>query len=155
MVAYCRRAIRLLCVALSTLCMPAWGMATLPPSIANGVAWLQAQVQADGSLANEANSIVLPIKTQTESLQALSTFSATGRTSLITARSNDAQSITEFIKRQAIALAAAVQPKPGLIAVQKNHFDVGAISVPAAHCLLAQAQSNAFVNSGEQEGSSD
>lgn len=76
--------------------------ASQSPEIQKGVAWLQAQVQADGSLAGEGASIALPIQCRSETALTLAQLAAVPP-QLVAAIVGDDDGTTESLARQAIA----------------------------------------------------
>lgn len=82
--------------------------AVLSPAVQNGVAWLNAQVQNDGSLTNESSSIATAFQAREESLVTLSNLAVAppgliGNVALATDRN------TEYLARQIIAAANSHQ----------------------------------------------
>jgi len=84
------------------------------PAVANGAAWLEAQVQNDGSLLNEGNSIATPLQSRAEVTLALA-VAATAPSSLVGTVSADIQTNTDYLVRRALALHAAQQNISSLI----------------------------------------
>ncbi|HEY2395193.1 MAG TPA: carboxypeptidase regulatory-like domain-containing protein, partial [Rudaea sp.] len=78
------------------------------PDSTKGVAWLAAQVQNDGSLANEASSIATPFQGREETLLTLCKL-ATAPAALASAIAANADDDTEYVARRALAAAAAGQ----------------------------------------------
>ncbi|HKB62266.1 MAG TPA: carboxypeptidase regulatory-like domain-containing protein, partial [Burkholderiales bacterium] len=78
----------------------------LAPEVSRGLAWLQGQVQADGSLANEASSVATALQDRSETAQALATLAALP-SNLADAIASESDGNTEYLARQAIALIAA------------------------------------------------
>jgi sugar lactone lactonase YvrE len=87
---------------------------TQPPEIARGVAWLTAQVQADGHLAGEGAAMALPLQAQSETVVTLSQL-ANAPSSLVARVRNASSAMSEFLARRALALAAARQAITGPI----------------------------------------
>jgi hypothetical protein len=52
------------------------GAQALSPEVSRGLAWLQGQVQANGSLANEASSVATGLQSRTEAAQTFKLLSA-------------------------------------------------------------------------------
>lgn len=73
--------------------------------IANGLQWLNAQVQTDGKLSGEAQSIATPIQARSEAAQTLKLL-ATLPTSLASSIAADTEDNTEYLSRKIIALNA-------------------------------------------------
>ena len=94
-----------------SLCVFSWQSAhaqTLPPEITQGASWLQAQIQSDGSLANENASIALPLQVRSEVLSAFQTLGITLPSSTLSALAAGIDSavdpgMVEPLARQAIA----------------------------------------------------
>lgn len=87
--------------------------AALSPEIQKGLDWLQAQVQADGSLAGEPGSIATPLQGRMEALATFKLLSSTPP-SLVAAVAADTENNTEYKARQIISqslagLSAAMQ----------------------------------------------
>lgn len=82
--------------------------ANLSPAVQRGIIWLQAQVQADGSLGSETASIATPLQNRTETLQSLSLL-ANAPSALTTSVGADSEDNTEFLARRIVSLAAAGQ----------------------------------------------
>ena len=78
----------------------------LAPEVSRGLAWLQAQVQANGSLANEAASLATPLQNRSETAQVLALL-ANVPPALADAVAAEPDANTEYLARQAIALSAA------------------------------------------------
>ncbi|MFZ3173260.1 MAG: carboxypeptidase regulatory-like domain-containing protein [Thiobacillus sp.] len=78
------------------------------PEIQKGLDWLQAQVQADGSLAGESASLATPMQGRTETLASLKLL-ATIPAPLVNAIAGDTEDNTEYLARQAISLSFAGQ----------------------------------------------
>jgi hypothetical protein len=90
-------------VSLSAAPARAQGMS---PEVSRGLSWLQGQVQANGSLANEAASIATALQNRSETAQALAAL-ASVPPSLSDAVAAEPDANTEYLARQAIALIAA------------------------------------------------
>jgi len=78
----------------------------LSPEISRGLNWLQSQVQADGTLANEAASLATALQGRSESAQALALL-ATVPPGLADAIAAEPDANTEYLARQALALITA------------------------------------------------
>jgi hypothetical protein len=76
------------------------------PAVTHGVQWLSAQVQADGSLQNETQSIATPLQSRSE---AFSTLKLLGSVSSAqsTAIAADTNGNTEYLARQIVTLSSA------------------------------------------------
>jgi sugar lactone lactonase YvrE len=83
----------------------AWAQSA-DPAVAKGVTWLQSQVQSNGSLSNEANTIATPLQVRAEALNALALGGA-APASLITSVSADTTVNTDYLSRRTLALQAA------------------------------------------------
>ena len=79
------------------------------PDSTKGIVWLAAQVQNDGSLANEATSIATAFQGREEALLTLRKL-ATAPTALVSAVAANADSNTEYIARRVLSAIAAGQP---------------------------------------------
>ena len=75
------------------------------PQVARGLAWLSAQVQADGSLQNEAVSIATPFQNRAEAALTLRLL-ATLPPSLASSVNGDNDNNTQYLARKLIALTA-------------------------------------------------
>ncbi|MFZ6736080.1 carboxypeptidase regulatory-like domain-containing protein [Undibacterium sp. Ji42W] len=73
--------------------------------VSNGLQWLNAQVQADGKLTGEAQSIATPLQTRAEVAQTLKLL-ATLPASLASSIAADAEDNTEYLARKIISLGA-------------------------------------------------
>ncbi len=80
-------------------------LASSLPEVERGLAWLSAQVQTDGSLANEAQSVATPIQNRVEALQALRLL-ASPPESLVNAVASDSDESTENLARRIVVLHA-------------------------------------------------
>jgi hypothetical protein len=78
------------------------------PEVTHGLQWLAAQVQVDGSLLNESQSIATPLQNRTEAAQALKLL-ATLPGSLTNIISGETEDNTEYLARRIMSLAAAGQ----------------------------------------------
>src|SRR5258706_14567106 len=92
------------------LCLLALWTATahaqsLSPEISRGLAWLQSQVQADGSLASEASSVATALQDRSETAQALAALAALP-SNLADAIASEPDGNTEYLARQPISLVA-------------------------------------------------
>ncbi len=74
------------------------------PEVDRAITWLQAQPQADGTLAGEAASIATPLQSRAELLVALTQL-ATAPAAVGDAVAREAESATEYSARKIIALA--------------------------------------------------
>ncbi len=86
-----------------------------PPEIERGVAWLDAQVQLDGSLAGESGSMAVPLQARSEAVLALSQLSHVPAP-LVASVAADEEALTEFTARRVMALSAATQGASSAIA---------------------------------------
>ncbi len=82
------------------------GFAQNSPEVARGISWLSAQVQANGGLANEANSVATPFQSRSETAQTLKLL-ASLPTALADAIGSESDANTEYLSRKAIALLLA------------------------------------------------
>ena len=82
--------------------------AALPPETTAGVGWLQIQVNADGSLASENQSIATPLQARSEAIQALSLAGAVPQT-LTAAVTTDSDTLTQSLARHIQALVQSGQ----------------------------------------------
>jgi len=82
---------------------------SLPPAIQAGAAWLNGQVQGDGSLSSEGASIATPFQARQETLLTLHALSSVpGALGTNVAAATDGN--TEYVARQVLAAAATSQP---------------------------------------------
>jgi sugar lactone lactonase YvrE len=94
--------------------------ANLPPAANTGIQWLQTQVNADGSLANEALSIAAPLQARSETATALGLVGQIP-TSLTGAVASDTGTDTESLSRHVIALVEGGQdPSAAVQALYAN-----------------------------------
>src|SRR5690349_8831267 len=80
--------------------------AQLSPEVTRGLAWLQGQVQADGTLANEASSAATGLQNRAEAAQTFKLLSAIP-VSLAGAIAAEADDNTEYLARRIVSLALA------------------------------------------------
>jgi len=131
----------------------------LTPAEQNGVNWLTAQVQSDGSLHSESASIATVFQARQEALLALSSL-ATAPASLVSSVAADADANVEYTARRIIAAGAQAQPTDltSLIAMQNADggwgldADFQSDPLDSAFALIALASANnaqpAVVSSG-------
>ncbi len=96
--------------------------ATFSPAVQRSLSWLQSQVQADGSMANESSSVATPLQNRAETLHSLALL-ANAPAALNTSVGADTENNTEFVARRMISLAAAGQdvgPLVGIITGRQN-----------------------------------
>ena len=122
--------------------------------VTRGLSWLQAQVQLDGSLQSEANSIASSLQVRSEALQTLKLLSAPTNvlSSLQAALNSSNESHTEALARRAQALGLSGIPQAALLEqllLRQNSNggyggDLGYSShaLDTAFVLQAQKQSN-------------
>jgi hypothetical protein len=79
------------------------------PEVVRGIQWLTAQVQSDGSLANESASIGTRFQSRSETAQTLKLMAALPP-SLASAIAADTDGNTEYMAKKIVTLAAAGQP---------------------------------------------
>src|SRR5437867_1299595 len=79
---------------------------SLSPEVSRGLSWLQNQIQANGSLANEASSVATALQDRSETAQALAAL-ATLPSNLADAIASESDGNTEYLARQVIASIAA------------------------------------------------
>ncbi|HSN17568.1 MAG TPA: carboxypeptidase regulatory-like domain-containing protein, partial [Gammaproteobacteria bacterium] len=82
--------------------------ATLPPAATAAIGWLQTQVNADGSLASESQSIASPLQARSEAATAIG-LASTIPASLTGAVTADTGTDTESLARRVIALVQSGQ----------------------------------------------
>ena len=95
---------------------------TTSPEVVKGLTWLQAQVQATGTLTNEAVSIATPLQNRAETLQALKLL-ATIPVALADQLAADPEDNTEYLARRAVTLSLAgrdVSAITTLLAARQN-----------------------------------
>lgn len=104
------------CLWLLTTLTP-WSTAYAAPSaaVSAGLTWLQAQVQTDGSLANEATSVATPLQARGETLTTLTTL-GTAPAALGAAIAASIDESTESLARRTLALAATGGDSSSVIA---------------------------------------
>lgn len=83
--------------------------APLSPAVQNGVAWLNAQVQGDGSLSNEDASMATPFQARVTTVTTLSPLQAVPP-ALAAKVASAADANSEYVARRVIAAAATHQP---------------------------------------------
>ena len=79
---------------------------SLPPALANGVAWLRGEVQVSGALQNESTSIGAPLQAREESEFTLQVLDS-APSALVAKVAADTQATTEFAARRLIGAASA------------------------------------------------
>jgi len=124
---------------------------TQPPEIARGVAWLTAQVQADGRLSAEDTAMALPLQAESESVVTLSQL-ANAPSPLVARVRNAPGALSEFLARRALALAATHQgltaPIADLVALRNSDGGFGSSigyasdALDTAFALQALAQAD-------------
>src|SRR5258706_153719 len=97
------------------LCVATAHAQPLSPEVSRGLAWLQSQVQADGSLANEAFSVATGLQSRSEAAQTFKLLSAipVGLTDAIAAEVDDN---TEYLARRIVSLGLAGRDPSTLLA---------------------------------------
>lgn len=125
--------------------------AALSPEIQQGVDWLQAQVQADGSLAGEPGSIAIPLQGRMETLATFKLLSSIP-SSLVTAVVENAENNTEYkacqIISQSLAGLSTAMQLDGLISTQNEDGGFGGApgfasnSLDTAWAMLALSAAN-------------
>src|SRR5688572_8559232 len=90
------------------------GFAQNSPEVALGVGWLSGQVQANGSLGNEANSVATAFQNKTETAQTLKLL-ASIPAALADAIGAESDANTEYLSRKAIALLLAGRGASGAV----------------------------------------
>src|SRR5439155_7590417 len=78
----------------------------LSPEVSRGLSWLQSQIQANGSLANEASSVATALQDRSETAQAPAPL-APLPTNRADAIASESDGNTEYLARQVIASIAA------------------------------------------------
>ncbi|HLF96249.1 MAG TPA: carboxypeptidase regulatory-like domain-containing protein, partial [Methylococcaceae bacterium] len=82
--------------------------------ISRGIAWLNSQIQGDGSLAGEAVSLATPLQVRAEALVTLAGASIPS-TSLGNLLGTDSENTTEYMARRILALRAAGRATGGIV----------------------------------------
>lgn len=95
------------CLLLAVLALSPKASFALEPAMQNGLSWLQVQVQPDGSLASESNSVATPFQARTETAFALRDL-ATVPTRLTDAIQAEVVTNNEYAARQLLVLEGAV-----------------------------------------------
>jgi hypothetical protein len=121
------------------------------PEVTRGLAWLNAQVQADGSVAGVQLSIGTKLQNQTETAHALKLL-ATVPPALTAAIAADVDDHTEHVSRKAISLALNGVDTANYLSklLQRRNFDNGFGAAPGyasnptdtAWVVMALAQAN-------------
>src|SRR4051812_25233618 len=75
-----------------------------PPEVDRGLAWLSAQVRADGSIAGEGASVATPLQARAETLLTLRQL-ATAPTALAATVASEPATPNEYLAREAAVLA--------------------------------------------------
>src|SRR5258708_21190603 len=107
------------------LCVATARAQSLSPEVSRGLAWLQGQVQADGTLANESSSIATALQNRAEAAQTFKALSAipVGLTDAIAGETDDN---TEYLARRIVSLALAGRdPSTLLAALAARHNSDG------------------------------
>jgi hypothetical protein len=100
---------------LATLSAPSAHAEGFSLEVTRGLTWLQGQVQADGSLANEAGSAATGLQSRAEAAQTLKLLSVLPA-KLADAIAGDTEDNTEYLARRAVALALAGRDTSALLA---------------------------------------
>ncbi|HZF19216.1 MAG TPA: carboxypeptidase regulatory-like domain-containing protein, partial [Burkholderiales bacterium] len=87
----------------------------LAPEVSRGLAWLQGQVRADGSLANEGSSVATGLQSRAEAAQTFKLLSAIP-VSLTDAIAGETDDNTEYLARGIVSLALAGRDPSTLLA---------------------------------------
>jgi len=101
-----------LMLCMSGVAAPA--QAQVGPEVTRGLVWLQAQLQSDGSLQSEANSIATPLQSRSEAAQTFQLLAtlAPRQLDLIAA---DTDGNTEYLARQIATLSGAGRDASALL----------------------------------------
>jgi len=94
----------------------------LTPDVSRGLAWLQSQVQANGSLANEASSVATALQDRSEAAHAFAVLAAIPA-GLADAIASEPESNTEYLARQVVTLIAVgrdASAQIGLLLLRRN-----------------------------------
>ena len=139
----------IVCIWIAGIC-PSLSCAQSPAAIARGLQWLSAQVQNDGTLLNEANSIATPFQCRAEAgltLGRLSTLPASLGSSIEAEGSDN----TQYVARKLMALAGSASDSGNAAALllQRQNTDggfgaaaeYGSDSLSTAWAILALAGS--------------
>ncbi len=129
------------------------------PEVVKGLTWLQAQVQAAGTLTNEATSIATPLQSRSETLQTLKLL-ATVPDALADQLYADSEDNTEYLARRAVTLSLAGRDASAitaLLAVRQN-LDGGfggtigyeSNALDTAWAMLAMAQNSLSASTAAQ-----
>ncbi len=89
-----------------SFCAATPAVAEAQPEIVRGLQWLTQQVQPDGTLGGEGNSIATPLQNRAVTVQTLKLLS-TAPSSMIDAIDAETDNSTEYVARKMIALASA------------------------------------------------
>lgn len=121
------------------------------PEVVKGLAWLQAQVQAAGTLTDEATSIATPLQSRSETLQTLKLL-ATVPDALADQLSADSEDNTEYLARRAVTLSLAGRDASAITALlaARQNLDGGfggtigyeSNALDTAWVMLAMAQNS-------------
>ena len=122
---------------------------SLAPNVQQGLGWLNAQVQGDGTLTTEATSVATPLQARQETQMTLAAL-ASAPAALITNVAADADTTVEYTARRIIAAGAAAQAADitALLAAQNSDGGWGASlgypsdSLDTAFALQALAAAN-------------
>ncbi len=132
----------------------------LTPEVSRGLSWLQSQVQANGSLANEASSVATALQDRSEAAQAFAVLAAVPA-SLADAIASEPDGNTEYLARQAVALIAAgldASAQIGLLLFRRNSdrgfgggpgFESNALDTAWVVLALARAGQGAGAPAGD------
>lgn len=99
---------RYIFVAVFSTCALTYGyaQAQTQPEVARGLQWLSGQIQMNGSLLNEPQSIATPLQNRSESAQTLKLL-ATLPASVVDSIASETENNTEYVARQIISLTLA------------------------------------------------
>ncbi|MES3023162.1 MAG: carboxypeptidase regulatory-like domain-containing protein, partial [Pseudomonadota bacterium] len=117
------------------------------PEVARGLAWLQDQVQPDGSLSGEATSLSHPLQARSETLHTLGQLGAPASSllPLQTALAADSENNTEFMARRAMVLGLRGLAQPDLIEQLQQSRNVADGGYGGSNGYASHALDTAFV----------
>ena len=129
------------------------------PEVVKGLTWLQAQVQAAGTLTNEATSIATPLQSRSETLQTLKLL-ATVPDALADQLYADSEDNTEYLARRAVTLSLAGRDASAITALlaARQNLDGGfggtigyeSNALDTAWVMLAMAQNSLSASTAAQ-----
>lgn len=126
----------------------------MSPEVTRGVAWLQSQIQADGTLTAAPNPIATAEQSRAEALHTLSVLGSPSSV-LVTKVAAPGDNGTEYLARRVVSLTAAGQPQPTVLTELLSRVNadggIGAHSFYTSHPLDTAFLLQALKSSGNAD----